>query len=200
MGVSRRIRLRPHGRPHARWHGGPYRMRAVAVAGLAVVTVGGVAACEPGGLSATSVAYTTDETATAEIERRDVDVRWLTCTAEYGDGGTGGSGAETAVSVASVDCEGETGDGRDITVDGQVTRAVDGSCVRGDLRAVVGDKQLFRVAGLGDCASATPSPVDPPASAQPAQPAEPGRPTVTVTVTHTVWCQDGGDCGPAQKK
>ncbi|MFJ4623009.1 hypothetical protein [Streptomyces sp. NPDC088812] len=198
MGVSGRIRLRPHGLPYTRWHGRPYRLRAVAVAGLAVVAVGGVVACEPGGLSATSVAYTTDETATAEIERRDVDVRWLTCTAEYGDGGTGGSGAET---VASVDCEGETGDGRDITVDGQVTRAVDGSCVRGDLRAVVGDKQLFRVAGLGDCASATPSPVDPPASAQPAQPAQPGRPTVTVTVTRTLWCQDGGgDCGPDTEK
>jgi hypothetical protein len=169
-------------------------MRAVVVAGLAVVAVGGVVACEPGGLSAATVAYTTDQTATAEIERRDVDVRWLTCTADYGEGGSS-AGEET---VASVDCEGETGDGRDITVDGQVTRAVDGSCVRGDLKADVGDKQLFRVSGLGDCKSATPSPVGPPGSAQPAQP---GRPTVTVTVTKTVWCSDGKPgCAPVEGK
>ncbi|MFE0454744.1 hypothetical protein ACFW2D_26430 [Streptomyces sp. NPDC058914] len=182
MGASRRIRVRVHG------------MRAVAVAGLAVGAVAGVVACEPGGLSAATVAYTTDQTATAEIERRDVDVQWLTCTADYGDGNGSTSGEET---VASVDCQGETGDGRDITVDGQVTRAVDGSCVRGDLKADVGDKQLFRVSGLGDCKSATPSPVDPPGSGQPA---EPGRPTVTVTVTETVWCPGDRDCGPVEGK
>lgn len=183
MGASRRIRLRPYG------------MRAVAVAGLAAVAVGGVVACEPGGVSAASVAYTTDQTATAEIERRDVDVQWLTCTADYGDDGSDGSSAGVET-VASVDCEGETGDGRDITVTGQVTRAVDGSCVRGDLRADVGDKQLFRVSGLGDCESATPSPVEPPGSGQPA---EPGRPTVTVTVTRTVWCQETTHCGAEGK-
>ncbi|MFF8974010.1 hypothetical protein [Streptomyces sp. NPDC014995] len=180
MGALRRIRLRA------------YRTRAVAVAGLAAMALGGAVACEPGGPTAATVAYTTDGTATAEIERRDVDVRWLTCTAEYGDGGR--AGEET---VASVDCEGETGDGRDITVDGQVTRAVDNSCVRGDVRADVGSKQLFRVGGLGDCGSATPSPVGPPGSGQPA---EPGRPTVTVTVTETVWCRGDHDCGPAEPK
>ncbi|WP_425244766.1 hypothetical protein [Streptomyces sp. NEAU-NA10] len=183
MGVSGRIRLRP------------YAMRAVAVTGLAVVAVGGVVACEPGGVSAATVAYTTDRTATAEIERRDVDVRWLTCTADYGDDRGGGSSAGVQT-VASVDCEGETGDGRDITVTGQVTRAVDGSCVRGDLKANVGNKQLFRVSGLGDCKSATPSPVAPPGSGQPAQP---GRPTVTVTVTKTVWCQETTYCGAEGK-
>lgn len=182
MGALRRNRLRP------------YEVRAVAVAGLAVVAVGGVVACEPGGgLSAASVAYTTDETATAEIERRDVQVQWLTCTGDYGDDGSS-AGEET---VASVDCEGQTDDGRDIAVSGQVTRAVDGACVRGDLKAEVGDRQLFRVSGLGDCASATPSPVDPPASGQPA---EPGRPTVTVTVTRTVWCDGETRCGPAEGK
>ncbi|MFI6039889.1 hypothetical protein ACIBBD_38305 [Streptomyces sp. NPDC051315] len=182
MGASRRMRPRAH------------RMRATAVAGFAVVAVGGAVACEPGGLSATTVAYTTDETATAEIERRDVDVRWLTCTADYGDRDGSDAGEET---VASVGCQGETGDGRDITVDGQVTRAVDGSCVRGDLKADVGNKQLFRVGGLGDCRSATPSPVDPPGSGGTA---EPGRPTVTVTVTETVRCPGDPGCGPAEGK
>ncbi|MGV9554654.1 hypothetical protein [Streptomyces sp. NPDC003522] len=167
--------------------------RAAAVAGLAVLAVAGAVACEPGGIGSAAVAYTTDEAATAEIERRDVDVRWLTCTAENGDGGASG-GRET---VASVDCEGETGDGRDVTVTGRVTRAVDGSCVRGDLRADVGDKQLFRVGGLGDCGSATPSPLAPPHSARPAEPA---RPTVTVTVTRTVRCEDDPRCGSTGTK
>ncbi|MER6959054.1 MULTISPECIES: hypothetical protein [unclassified Streptomyces] len=147
----------------------------------AAVLAGGVVACEPGGLSSMSVAYTTDEAATAELGRRDVDVRWLTCTAQYKD-------PEKAGTVASVDCQGETGDGRDITVTGSVARAVDGACVRGDLTAVVGKKQLFRVTGLGDCKSATPSPVKPSGSTQPG-----GRPTVTVTVTVTETVHGGGN-------
>ncbi|WP_406009003.1 hypothetical protein OG440_24965 [Streptomyces sp. NBC_00637] len=162
MGASRRIWLLP----------------------LAAVAAVGTAACEPGGLSSMSVAYTTDEAATAEIQRRDVDVRWLTCTARYKD-------QEKAGTVAAVDCRGETADGRDITVEGQVTRAVDGACVRGDLTAVVGKKQLFRVSGLGDCKSATPSPVQPSGSDRPG-----GRPTVTVTVTVTETVgRDGNGAG-----
>ena len=177
MGALRQIR----GRPRA--------LRAAAVAGLAAVAVGGLVACEPGGLSTMSVAYTTDEAATAELGRRDVDVRWLTCTAKY-------DGDRQAQRIAAVDCTGETGDGRDITVTGKVTRGVDGACVRGDLRADVGKKQLFRVSGLGDCKSATPSPVDPPDTGGSGP-----RPTVTVTVTETVWCQTGkAGCGPVEGK
>lgn len=171
----------------------PRGTHAAVMAGLAVVAVGGLAACDPGGLSAASVAYTTDEAATAELQRRDTKVHWLTCTADYGKGRASG-GEQT---VASVTCEGRTEDGRDIDVTGTVTRAVDGSCVRGDLRAEVGGKQLFRVSGLGDCKSATPSPLHPPPSGQPA---EPGRPTVTVTVTKTVWCPSDARCGPVEGK
>ncbi|MCX5263437.1 hypothetical protein [Streptomyces sp. NBC_00199] len=160
MGALRRNRLLP----------------AVAVAVAAV----GVVACEPGGLSTMSVAHTTDEAATAEIQRRHVDVRWLTCTAQYKD-------EKKAAAVATVDCRGKTSDGRDITVEGRITRAVDGACVRGDLTAVVGRKQLFRVSGLGDCKSATPSPVKPSGSAAPG-----ARPTVTVTVTFTETVGAGG--------
>ncbi|WP_333736327.1 hypothetical protein [Streptomyces sp. IBSBF 2806] len=165
MGASRRIWLVP----------------ATAVAAL------GVVACEPGGLSSMSIAYTTDQAATAEIQRRDVHVRWLTCTARYE--GQGRAGA-----AASVDCRGKTDDGRDITVTGKVARAVEGSCVRGDLTAVVGKKQLFRVSGLGDCKSATPSPV----GQSPGGPAGTARPdvrptvTVTVTVTETVHAGTAG--------
>ncbi|MEU1180496.1 hypothetical protein ABZ464_23100 [Streptomyces sp. NPDC005820] len=144
------------------------------------VVVGGAVACEPGGgVSGMSVAYTTDQAATAEIERRDVDVRWLTCTAERDD------------PLVSVDCQGETGDGKDITVAGKIVRAVDGKCVRGDLRADVGEKELFRVGGVGDCGTATPSPVEAPST--PPGPAGSARPTVTVTVTvtRTVDAQGG---------
>ncbi|AVV42669.1 hypothetical protein PYK79_05170 [Streptomyces sp. ID05-04B] len=147
---------------------------AVAVAAV------GVVGCEPGALSTISVAHTTDEAATAEIQRRHVDVRWLTCTAQYRD-------EKKAGAVAAVDCRGRTTDGRDITVEGRVARAVDGACVRGDLTAVVGRKQLFRVSGLGDCKSATPSPVKPSGSAAPDV-----RPTVTVTVTVTRTVGAGG--------
>ena len=142
------------------------------------VMAGGAVACEPGGVSSMSVAHTTDEAATAEIERRDVDVRWLTCTSDY---------EPDDRNLVSVDCRGKSGDGRDITVTGKVTRAVDGACVRGDLAADVGDKELFRVSGLGDCESATPSPVAPPGSARPG-----GQPTVTVTVTVTKTVDAGG--------
>ncbi|MFD4571127.1 hypothetical protein ACFWNK_08025 [Streptomyces sp. NPDC058417] len=185
-------------------------MRGLAAAGLAVLAGTAVTACEPGGgLTSASVAYTTDQVATAELGRRDVDVRWLTCAARYDD--------DAQARAASVDCEGATGDGRDITVSGQVSRAVDGSCVRGDLKAVLGDKQLFRVSGLGDCASATPSPVDPPRTGGNGNSGggssggtsgggggkDDGggaRPEVTVTVTKTVWCDADGACGPSQRK
>ncbi|MFI1371120.1 hypothetical protein ACH4UY_03785 [Streptomyces longwoodensis] len=153
--------------------------RAFAVAGLGVLAVGAAVGCDPGGLNAASAAYTTDQAATRELQHRDVAVRWLTCTGGYDDGGTHGT-------VASVDCKGKTDDGRDITVDGEITRAVDGHCVRGDITADLGDKQLFRVSGLGDCGSATPSPVQRPRSGQPA------RPTATVTVT--VWCPGDPQC------
>jgi hypothetical protein len=42
----------------------------MAVAGLAAVAVGGAVACDPGGLSTASVAYTTDRTATTELDRQ----------------------------------------------------------------------------------------------------------------------------------
>ncbi|MEH0578844.1 hypothetical protein QBA54_31210 [Streptomyces sp. B21-108] len=158
-------------------------LRRIWLLPVVVAVAGAAVACEPGGLSAMSVAYTTDQAATAEIERRDVNVRWLTCTARYED-------QAKAESVAAVDCKGQTGDGKDITVTGKITRAVDGACVRGDLTAVVGKKQLFRVSGLGDCKSATPSPVKPSGSAQPG-----GRPTVTVTVTVTEPVDGGGGAG-----
>ncbi|AIR98324.1 hypothetical protein [Streptomyces glaucescens] len=177
MGVLRRI-----------W-GGPGRRPAGAVV-LVALAVGGAVACEPGGLSSATVAYTTDETVTRELERRKADVRWLTCTASFGDDG-GSAPAASEDTVADVDCEGETSDGREITVDGKVTRAVNGRCVRGDLVAKVDGREWFHVRGLGDCDAPGTPPVNQP-------PGGPG-PQVTVTVTRTVWCQSDPQCWPQGK-
>ncbi|MEV5143903.1 hypothetical protein AB0L14_05515 [Streptomyces sp. NPDC052727] len=165
MGASRRIRR---------------RSRVMAVAGLVVVGGGAVAACQPGGgLGSATVAYTTDQTATAALEHRHVNVSWLSCTGSYGDDGArGGSPAPSETTVVSVDCQGETDDGRKIVVAGLVTKAVDGACVRGDLTAKVDGRQVFRVDGLGNC-SATRGPTYRLPTG--------GQPTVTVTVTRTVW-------------
>ncbi|MEU0333058.1 hypothetical protein [Streptomyces sp. NPDC006193] len=169
--------------------------RALAAAGLVVVAAGAVAACDPGGLGSATVAYTTDRTATAALERRSVDVNWLTCTGRSGDDGRSGSPSPAESAVVSVDCRGETRDGRDISVTGRVTRAVDGACVRGDLTAKVGGRQVFHVSGLGDC-DATPAPTYRP----PAGGGGGAEPTVTVTVTRTIWCQDNPACRPVHGK
>ena len=177
MGALRRVWRRRRGR------------RVAGAVVLAVVGVGGVAACDPNGLSTATVAFTTDQTATKELERQHVDVRWLTCTAAY----EGGKSTPTATvnTVVNVDCKGKTDDGKDITVTGKVTRAVNGACVRGDLTAKVGGKEWFHVDGLGNC-DATPTP---PVN----NPGQPG-PTVTVTVTKTIWCKGDPQCWPVEGK
>jgi len=147
MGASTRYRLGPRGR------------RVAVAATFAVLAVGGAVACEPGSISSASVAYTTDETVTKELNRQKAGVRWLTCTASYGENGGKSSPSARERTVATVDCEGETDDGKDITVDGKVTHAVDGACVRGNITAKVDGKVWFQVDGLGDCNSTTPPPV-----------------------------------------
>uniref|UniRef100_UPI0033293FF1 hypothetical protein n=1 Tax=Streptomyces massasporeus TaxID=67324 RepID=UPI0033293FF1 len=181
MGASTRYRLGPRGR------------RVAVAATFAVLAVGGAVACEPGSISSASVAYTTDETVTKELNRQKAGVRWLTCTASYGENGGKSSPSARERTVATVDCEGETDDGKDITVDGKVTHAVDGACVRGNITAKVDGKVWFQVDGLGDCNSTTPPPVGGPADGRPG-------PTVTVTVTQTVWCDRYPDCRPVEGK
>ncbi|MEU6256432.1 hypothetical protein [Streptomyces sp. NPDC047043] len=188
MGALRRIWRRPRGR------------RVAAVAVLAVVAVGGVVACDPGAMSSASVAYTTDQTATKELENQHVDVQWLSCTANYGNNNkayTPGQSTPSAseTTIANVDCQGQTKDGREITVTGQVTRAVDGACVRGDLTAKVAGKTWFHVTGLGNC-NATPSPITNPSNGNGQQPGA----TVTVTVTKTIWCKGDPQCWPVEGK
>jgi len=179
MGALRRIWGRSGGR------------RTGAVVAFAVVAVGGVVACEPGGLSSATVAYTTDETVTRELERQKADVRWLSCTADFGDDGRSTPTASEDT-VADVHCEGETTDGKEITVDGKVTRAVNGRCVRGDIVAKVDGKEWFHVKGLGDCDAPSTPPVNQPPGAGP-------DPDVTVTVTRTIWCRRDPQCWPEGK-
>ncbi|MFC9154884.1 hypothetical protein ACFTT0_07865 [Streptomyces bauhiniae] len=169
-------------------------IRVLAAGGLVAIVVGTVTACDPGALGAASVAYTTDSTATDALKKLDVDVSWLTCTGRQ-DGGSSASGSPSESTVVTVDCQGKTKDGRDITVTGKVTRAVNGACVRGDLVAKVGGRQVFRVNGLGNC-DAGPA-YTPPATYRP--PGQP-RPTVTVTVTRTLWCENDPSCRPVQGK
>ncbi|WP_372497301.1 hypothetical protein [Streptomyces muensis] len=170
------------------------RPRVAGAVGVAVLAVAGMSACDPGGLNSATVAFTTDQTVTAELERQKADVQWLNCTGSYDGDGDGKSGGATASAntVVKVDCEGETSDGKDIVVTGRITRAVSGSCVRGDLVAKIGGKEWFHVNGLGDC-DATPSPVNPSGGGQ-----QPG-PTVTVTVTKTVYCKQHPNCWPEGK-
>jgi hypothetical protein len=157
---------------------------------VAAVAVGAVA-CDPGGLSAATVAYTTDQTVTRELERQKADVRWLTCTANFGDDGRSTPTASEDT-VADVECQGETSDGKEITVSGKVTRAVDGRCIRGDIVAKVDGKEWFHVKGLGDCTAPGTPPVN--------RPSGPGPdPAVTVTVTKTIWCHGDPECWPQGK-
>ncbi|MET9757904.1 hypothetical protein ABZ016_02430 [Streptomyces sp. NPDC006372] len=187
MGASRRIRRGTRGR------------RMAVAATFAAVAVGGAVACEPGGISSASVAYTTDQTVTEELNRQKADVRWLSCTASYGNDGKSAKSSPSAreKTVATVDCEGETKDGKDITVDGKVTHAVDGACVRGNITAKVDGKVWFQVDGLGDCNSTSPPPVG--SGAGGPSNGQPG-PTVTVTVTQTIWCDRYPDCRPVEGK
>ncbi|CAM5320820.1 hypothetical protein GCM10010329_74650 [Streptomyces spiroverticillatus] len=180
MGAWRRVRHR----------------RTLAAAVLAGATAVGVAACEPGGgggLSTFAVALTTDQTGTRALERAGIDVAWLTCTSTVGDSGRVSANpsqrpslvtaAPAARNVATVACQGQTKDGKEIRVDGKVTEERDGRCVRGDLTATVGERTVFRANVLGDC-DARPTTRPPTWSPPPKPTVRPTwRPTRTVTAT-----------------
>ncbi|WP_327367361.1 hypothetical protein [Streptomyces sp. NBC_01217] len=164
------------------WSQGRTR-RFLAASALAVAAVAGVVACEPtGSLNSASIAVTTDLAGTSDLERNGVDVRWLNCTADVdGDRVRGASPTASPRRIADVACTGKTGNGKDITLNGKVTQALDGRCVRGDLTARTGGKDVFRADVLGDCdAAPSTTAADPPLDG-----AGGARPAVTVTVTVT---------------
>ncbi|MFI6469096.1 hypothetical protein ACIBL5_02335 [Streptomyces sp. NPDC050516] len=154
--------------------------RTLPAVAMAALAIGGAAACDPvGGLNSAAVAVTTDQTATAALQHQHVAIKWLTCTANLKGGPSATpSAASTTQQVADVDCQGETKDGKPITVKGTVTQEVEGRCVKGDLTAKVAGKTVFRASVLGNCNAPAPT-------TGPATPAPGGHPTVTVTVTVT---------------
>ncbi|MEU6012694.1 hypothetical protein ABZ826_01145 [Streptomyces sp. NPDC047515] len=165
------------------WGQGSIR-RFLAASALAGAAVAGVVACEPAsGLNSASIAVTTDRTGTSALERNGVDVQWLSCTADVvGDRIGGASPSASARRIADVDCTGRTGKGRAITIAGQVTQALDGRCVRGDLTGKADGKVVFRADVLGNCTAApSTGAVNPPLGGGNGG----ARPTVTVTVTVT---------------
>ncbi|MEU8823372.1 hypothetical protein [Streptomyces sp. NPDC048636] len=135
------------------------QLLAVAVSVAAVVAVTG---CDPedNGVSSIVVAVTTDKVASRALEKGDVDVRWLTCNAEMKGGRTAGASAsgdanrerdEGAETDASVDCRGETGNDKDIRVNGRVTFVRKNHCVRGHLTASVDGHRAFEARVIGEC-------------------------------------------------
>ncbi|WP_328707824.1 hypothetical protein [Streptomyces mesophilus] len=154
----------------------------------------GVAACSPldGQLSTVGVSITTDQKGTDALEKKGIDVQWLSCTSSFGEGGgTPDSAKSPSVrSVATVDCEGRTKDGREITLTGKVTEERSGACVRGDLTAKVAGKTVLQADVLGNCADAKPT-SRPPGNGNGPQP------TVTVTTTVTVY-PPTCDCRPGK--
>ncbi|WP_233415364.1 hypothetical protein [Streptomyces sp. N35] len=142
------------------------------------------------GLNSAAVAMTTDQKGTDALEKKGIDVQWLSCTSSFGEGGgTPDSAKSPSVrSVATVDCEGRTRDGREITLTGKVTEERSGACVRGDLTAKVAGKTVLQADVLGNCADARPT-SRPPANGP--------QPTVTVTTTVTVY-PPTCDCRPGK--
>ncbi|WP_372346492.1 hypothetical protein [Streptomyces sp. KL116D] len=125
--------------------------RALAAVGVVAAVVGGAVACQPvdGDLNVTTVAATTDQEATQELNRQNADVAWLSCTGAYKNGGTQGSSSPSEVQVK---CTGRTKKGEDITVDGWANGVVSGHCVRGTFIARIEGKVWFRLSVLGNCA------------------------------------------------
>ncbi|MEU6841255.1 hypothetical protein ABZ930_05175 [Streptomyces sp. NPDC046716] len=152
------------------------RGRRVAAVAACVAAAGlGVVACQPtdGDLNPSTVAATTDQQATAELNRQNAHVRWLSCSAAYVNS-TGNSGATTQ--DVHVDCNGKTTDGKQITVTGNAYAVVSGKCVRGSFTAKVEGKLWFHVGVLGNCSApdtTTPPTDEPSDTRQPSDDPEP---------------------------
>ncbi|MYT73094.1 MULTISPECIES: hypothetical protein [unclassified Streptomyces] len=129
------------------------RGRRVAAAAAVVVAAGlGAVACQPTDedLNPSTVAATTDQQGTAELNRQNAHVRWLSCSAAYINRTSGNGSTSQDVHV---DCHGKTTDGKQITLTGDAYAVVSGKCVRGSFTAKVEGKLWFRVDVLGNCSA-----------------------------------------------
>ncbi|MEB3964497.1 hypothetical protein OKJ48_30340 [Streptomyces kunmingensis] len=147
--------------------------RVLAAGGVVAVVVATAVACQPtdGELNTVTVATTTDQLVTEELNRTHADVAWLDCTATYS--GTSTSAGGTSPSEVKVDCHGETRDGKEITVQGWVYGVVPDRCVRGTTIARVDNKVWFKYQVLGNCAATT---TPEPTYDEPQNPASPEPP------------------------
>ncbi|MCX4832651.1 hypothetical protein OG785_24210 [Streptomyces sp. NBC_00006] len=154
---------------------------------VAAVVATGVA-CQPieGDLNVSTVAITTDQTATDELNRQNANVAWLSCNGTFSSSSPSGSATSGEVKV---ECRGKTKDGKDITVEGWVYGVVSGKCVRGKVIGRIDNKVWFSVGVLGNCAASdsTSPPQDSqqPAPSEDPKPQEP-QPGATGTITETV--------------
>ncbi|MGD6745567.1 hypothetical protein ACOKM3_27505 [Streptomyces sp. BH106] len=154
---------------------------------VAAVVATGVA-CQPieGDLNVSTVAITTDQTATDELNRQNAKVAWLSCNGTYSSSSPSGSATSGEVKV---ECRGKTKDGKDITVEGWVYGVVSGKCVRGKTIGRIDNKVWFSVGVLGNCAAndatSPPQESQQPAPSEDPTPQEPA-PGATNTVTETV--------------
>ncbi|MEV5610231.1 hypothetical protein [Streptomyces sp. NPDC052225] len=154
---------------------------------IGAAVAGGVA-CEPvgGDLNPSTVAATTDQEATQELERQKAPVAWLSCTGSYNGRSTPSSSTPSEVEV---DCQGKTGKGERITVKGWAHGVVSGHCVRGDFIARVDGKVWFHLDVLGNCAESdrtSHAPQNPPPSHHDKPTYHEPQPGTTRTVTRTV--------------
>ena len=159
--------------------------RVLAVGGIVVAAVTGAVACQPvdGDVNPATVASTTDQEATRELNRTHARVTWISCAASYNGRSTPTSTKPQEVTVA---CRGKAKEGRDVRIKGWVYGVVPGKCVRGNLIARIDNKVWFHLQVLGNCAAPDPTRTFTPAPKEPAgQQPEPGT-TRTVTKTVTV--------------
>lgn len=113
-----------------------------AAVGLLVATGPFLVACEDPEevLTEAAVRVALDDLGTFRIEKEGYDVDSLDCDTPD----------EDVPDSVSVTCTGRTEDGRGIRVEGSVSGG-SGTCLRGDLTAVVGDRTVFDAGFLGDC-------------------------------------------------
>ncbi|MFJ8827118.1 hypothetical protein ACIREE_35785 [Streptomyces sp. NPDC102467] len=98
----------------------------------------------------TTVSVTTEKQATEELNRQHADVAWLSCKSTASGSGTSAGSSPTEVTV---DCQGKTKDGKDITIKGWVYGVVPDKCVRGNTIAHVDNQVWFHLQVLGNCAA-----------------------------------------------
>lgn len=108
-----------------------------------VLSVGALAACNDVGdaLTDAGVRVAVDKLGTVKLQHDGITI----------DGGITCRTPEDHIpDKVSVECTGRTDDDRKITIKGRVSHE-NGDCVRGDLSATVGTRQVFKVDLLGDC-------------------------------------------------